>query len=66
MTDEEKCRQLGLVKCECGYFNKIENVKRYGTCTRCKKVLDKESKIKYDLYNKLKIWRNEDKKGYLK
>lgn len=57
MRKEEK--QMDFIKCECGYNNKPYNVKTYGTCTGCGKVLDKQSKFRYDMYNKLKLWKGK-------
>lgn len=48
-----------IIKCECGYNNKWFNVKKYGTCTRCKKVLDKKTKFEYEMYNRLRLWRSK-------
>lgn len=45
--------------CECGYQNKIENVKRYGVCKLCGKVLDEKAKFKYDMNKKLRLWRDK-------
>ena len=47
------------IKCECGYNNQPENVKHYGTCTRCGKVLDERAKFRYEMYNKLRLWRGK-------
>ena len=47
------------IVCECGYSNKKENVKRYGTCTRCRKVLDKKAKYMYEMYTRLRLWRRK-------
>lgn len=57
MQKEEK--QMDFIKCECGYNNKSWNVKTYGTCTGCGKVLDKQAKFRHDMYNKLKLWRGK-------
>lgn len=47
------------IKCECGYFNQEENVKRYGTCKYCKKVLDPKAKFDYEMFCRLKRWRKK-------
>lgn len=47
------------IVCECGYKNQPNNVKIYGTCTRCKKVLDEQAKFRHDMYNKLRLWRGK-------
>jgi len=49
--------QLDNIKCECGYCNHKDNVKRYGTCRGCGKVLDKKAKFNYEMYTKLRLWR---------
>ena len=41
----------------CKYNNKVYNVKAYGTCTRCKKVLEERAKFKHDMNVKLRLWR---------
>ena len=48
-----------LILCECGYNNKINNVTIYGTCTRCGKILNQKYKFKYEMYNKLRLWRKK-------
>lgn len=47
------------VICECGYHNQPWNVKRYGTCTGCGKVLDKKAKFDYEMLIKLRLWRKK-------
>ena len=58
MSKEEFIENL-YITCECGYRNLKENVKRYGTCKGCKKVLDEKAKMKYEMYCRLKMWRNK-------
>ena len=49
-----------LIKCPyCGYNNKKYNVKHWGTCTKCRKVLDKKEKFKMEMYKKLMMWRKK-------
>ena len=55
----QKEKKMDFIKFECGYNNKPWNVKRYGTCTGCGKVLDKQAKFRYDMYNKLKLWKEK-------
>lgn len=55
----KKSQKLELVKCECGYNNKIHNVERYGTCTRCGKVLHGKCKFEYEMYTRLRMWRKD-------
>lgn len=55
----KKKESLNLITCECGYQNKPENIRKYGTCTRCHKVLDEKIYFKYQMYNKLRLWRKK-------
>ena len=49
-----------FVVCEkCGYNNHPRNVQIYGSCLRCRHVLDKKVKFEYDMFNKLKMWRGK-------
>lgn len=50
-------KTLNNVKCECGYQNLSNNVKIYGTCTRCHKILDDKAYFKHEMYKKLMLWR---------
>lgn len=51
-------KPLELIKCPyCDYYNKPENVQKYGTCTRCSQVLDAKVKFDYEMYCRLKLWR---------
>lgn len=52
-------KKIDFVKCECGYNNYPENVKRYGTCRRCGKVLDAKYKFEYDMFCKLRLWKGK-------
>ncbi len=47
------------IKCECGYQNKEFNVRTYGTCTRCGKVLDSKAKFNYEMFTRLRLWRGK-------
>ena len=47
------------IKCECGYNNHPDNVKYYGTCTRCGKVVDAQAYFRHVMYNKLRLWRGK-------
>ena len=62
MIKEKRDKPLDNVKCECGYQNLQENVKRYGTCRLCGKVLDPKAKFDYEMYVKLRRWRKGGKK----
>lgn len=50
---------LRNIKCECGYQNHEINVKRYGTCTGCGKVLDERVYFKRQMNKKLRLWRGK-------
>lgn len=54
---KKKEKYLELVTCECGYNNQPYNIERYGTCTRCGKVLNKKAKFDYEMFCKLRMWR---------
>lgn len=54
---------LDLVVCDCGYHNQPQNVKKYGTCKGCGKVLDPRAKFDYEMVCKLRLWRNKKKGG---
>ena len=46
----------------CGYNNKKENVKRYGTCTGCRKTIDEKAKYDYEMTCRLRLWRGRKRK----
>lgn len=50
---------IPLVTCECGYNNQPHNIKKYGVCKGCGKVLDKKAKFDYEMFCKLHLWRNK-------
>lgn len=54
-------KKIKHVVCECGYYNQPWNVRIYGTCTRCGKVLDKKAKYRYEMNKKLRLWRGDFK-----
>lgn len=60
MTKKKKVLMEHII-CECGYHNKPWNVKMYGTCTRCRKVLDPKAKYKYEMNKRLRLWRGDFK-----
>jgi len=45
------------IKCTCGYNNKENNVKIWGTCRGCGKILDDRAYFKYQMNKKLRLWR---------
>lgn len=55
----KKKDKLDNIICECGYQNKRYNIKKYGTCLKCKKVLDPRVRFHYCMYNKLRLWRKK-------
>ena len=56
---KKKKQMVQHVICECGYYNQPENVSFFGTCTRCRKVLDPKAKFRYDMYKKLRLWKGK-------
>lgn len=58
---KKKEKMMDYIICECGYNNKPWNVQNYGTCTRCRKVLDPKAKYKYEMNKKLRLWRGQFK-----
>lgn len=54
-----KVKDMGNIKCECGYENHKENVIRYGTCRFCGKILDSKANFNYQMYTKLRLWRKK-------
>ena len=53
-------KQLTWIVCpRCGYNNKEENVRRYGTCTGCRHTLDGKSKFEYEMSCRLKLWKGK-------
>lgn len=51
--------ELKGIKCDCGYFNQEENLKKYGTCRGCGKVLDQKAKFDYEMFCKLRLWKRK-------
>ena len=50
------------IKCQkCGYFNQYYNYKKFETCKLCGSVIDKKAKFRYEMYNRLRLWRKNDK-----
>jgi len=54
-----KMRDLGNIKCECGYQNHIDKIQKFGTCKGCGKVLDEKAKYRYEMYTRLRLWRGK-------
>ena len=53
-------KPLEFVVCPyCNYNNKPENAKKYGTCTRCKQIIDAKSKFQYEMVCRLKLWKGK-------
>lgn len=42
---------------DCKYQNSLKNVKIYGTCKLCGKILDEKAKFQYEMFCKLRRWR---------
>ena len=51
--------KIEFITCECGYNNQPNNIKKYGSCRRCGKVLDPKAKFEYEMVCKLHLWRNK-------
>lgn len=49
-------KNLPNIKCQCGYNNKKEIVKIYGTCRLCGAVLDPKAKYRYEMKKKLNMF----------
>ena len=56
---KKEIKDLGNIKCECGYQNHVENIKKYGTCRLCGKTLDPKAKFEYEMFVKLRLWRDK-------
>lgn len=52
-----------FIVCDCGYNNKKENVKMYGTCLGCGKILDQ--KIFFEKKLKLELKKTNKKYGVI-
>ena len=53
---------LHLVTCEkCGYNNLPNFAHYFGTCLRCKNVIDEKAYFRRELSTRLGIWRKEKK-----
>lgn len=52
-----------MVQCpRCGKWSKKSYIQQYGTCL-CGEVLDEKAKFRYDMYVKLRLWRNKNHKA---
>lgn len=40
---------ISVICPECGYFNKMSGIRRFGTCRRCKFVIDPRVKFLYEI-----------------
>lgn len=63
LTNKKDDSFLKGVKCECGYFNQEQRLKKYGTCRGCGCVLDSKAKFEYEMFCKLKLWRKKNWKN---
>lgn len=51
-----------MVKCpRCGKWSLKTYVQQYGSCL-CGEVLDEKAKFKYEMFVKLRLWRNKNYK----
>lgn len=44
-----KTGDVSVICPECGYYNKITGIKKYGTCKRCQYVIDGRVKFLYEI-----------------
>ena len=56
---KEKWLKDNFLICGCGYHNKKEWTSYFGTCNRCRKVLDKKAYFKYEMNKRLRLWKGE-------
>lgn len=51
-----------MVQCpRCGKWSKKTYIQQYGTCL-CGEVLDEKAKYKYEMFVRLRLWRNKSYK----
>ena len=64
MKLKKEMKKIEFVVCPyCSYNNSKENVRKFGTCLRCKKTIDEKAKFMYEMYfNKLHLWRYDKNK----
>lgn len=49
-----------MIQCQrCGKWSKKSYVEMYGTCL-CGEVLDEKAKFRYEMFIKLRLWRNKN------
>lgn len=58
-----------FITCECGYNNYKQAIDTYGTCCRCKKVLNARAYFRYQLKkatrsSRRKVWLNYELANY--
>lgn len=44
-----KTGDVSVICPECGYYNKMSGIRIYGTCKRCKTIIDGRVKFLYEL-----------------
>ena len=64
MSKEEFYSQF--VICECGYHNKKNQIKKYGTCNFCGKVLDPRAKLEYEIVCRCRLWKDKKRHKSIK
>lgn len=53
LSDEEFWKLF--IKCDnCGYYNKLNYIKKTGVCHCCNKILDKKAKLKNEIIKRSK------------
>lgn len=52
-TNEDFMKK-NFITCTCGYNNKISNIKTYGTCLRCGKILDDKANFNRQLFLRMR------------
>ncbi len=63
MGKKKRQKEFKLVVCEkCGYNNQPQFAGFFGTCLRCKNVIDPRAKFRYEMNKKLGTWRKEKKR----
>ena len=56
---KEKTKDLWIKCPNCNYQNKKVFIDIYGTCRLCNKVLNEKAKFKYEMFKRLRLWRNK-------
>lgn len=52
-----------MIKCpKCGKWSRKSYVEIYGSCL-CGEILDEKAKYKYEMFKRLRLWRNKNYKS---